>query len=91
MQHTWYCPRTVTEHNLLLVEMMGEREFKWMKAAYNVIVSALILVIGGYAILEGAEPTTIGSLAIAGILVVNGFSLSEWLAVKAELNRRNDD
>lgn len=90
-KRTWYCPRTVTEHNLLLVDLMGEREFKWMKAVYNVIVSALILAIAAYAILEGAEPTTIGTLAIAGILVVNGFSLSEWLAVKAELSRRDDD
>jgi len=81
-------PRTVTEHNVVLCEIMGERDFKLLKAVYNLVVSAAILAMAILAILEGAEPTTIGGLAIAGVLVVNGFSVSEWLAVKAELNRR---
>lgn len=81
-------PRTVTEHNLVLVELMGERDFKLLKAVYNLVVSAAVLGMAILAIVEGAEPTTIGGLAIAAILVVNGFSISEWLAVKAELQRR---
>jgi hypothetical protein len=67
---------------------MGERDFKLLKAAYNLVVSAAVLGMAILAIIEGAEPTTIGGMAIGAILVVNGFSISEWLAVKAELNRR---
>lgn len=81
-------PRTVTENNLLLVNWMGERRFKQFKLAQSTIVSAFILVIGAYSIFEGADPSTIGGLTIAGILVVNGVSLGEWLAVRQELQRR---
>lgn len=85
---TWYCPESVLDYNLVLVDLMGERDYKRFKIVYNLIVTVTILVISGFAINEGAEPTTIGAMAIAGILVVNGVSLSEWLAVRHELNHR---
>lgn len=84
------CPQSVLDHNLTLVQLMGESEFKRFKAAYNLLVSVGILAIAVVAIEEGAEPTTIGGLAIAGLLTVNGVSLAEWLAVKQELQRQGD-
>jgi hypothetical protein len=88
-QRHWYCPESVTEHNLTLVEIMGERDFKRFKAFYNLLVTAAILGMALFAIREGADPTAVGTFAIAGILTVNGVSLAEWLAVKQELSNRN--
>lgn len=87
----WYCPESVTEHNLRLVSLVGERDFKLYKVVYNLIVTAAILGMAMFAVSEGAEATTIGTIAIAGILVTNGVSLAEWLAVKQALEEINHE
>jgi hypothetical protein len=67
---------------------MEKREFKLFKSVSNLLISAAILAMAWVAIQDGAEPTTIGGMAIAAVLVVNGFSISEWFAIKSELQRR---
>jgi hypothetical protein len=67
---------------------MRRRGFKLFKSVSNLLISAAVLAMAWVAIQGGAEPTTMGGMAIAAVLVFNGFSISEWLAVKSELQGR---
>jgi len=89
-QHQSHVPQDATDANCRLASRL-EGSFRMSLRAYklvkSVIVSAFVLAIGTYAIVEGGDPTTLGLATVAGQLVINGWELSEWLAAKQELAR----
>jgi hypothetical protein len=59
---------------------------KW-KAAKAIIATVAIVAFAGFAIGEGADETTTTWLALATVALINGFELSELLAVYVETSR----
>lgn len=87
---THYCPKEVTDYNVVLAGVlpMSLKRWKLLKAT---VTNTIVAVVALAAILEGADPTVVGSLALISLATLNGVELSEWLAAKqalAEYNQR---
>lgn len=84
-----YCPASAVEHNRQFIRVIPMDVKKW-KAAKAGLVSLFVVVIAGYAIASGADPTTTGRLALLTLALVNGLELGELLAVWAEARAADD-
>jgi len=81
-------PQDVCDHNIRLdqrlrrVSDMNLKRWKLLKAAISTVA---VLVFSGFAIAEGADPTTTGLVALLVVAALNGIDVAELLSVWAEV------
>ncbi|MDL0127088.1 hypothetical protein [Halobacterium salinarum] len=79
----WYCRDDVVDEYRLTLTEDGEKlpMLKALKILRAIIVNAGIILIGGYALHLGANPTVIGFTSLAVLGGYNGLELSDYLAL----------
>ena len=83
-------PETNAEYNRQLAQVLSRyphMNLKRWKIIKSVILSLAVLSFGGFAILEGADPTTIGIPALFLAALIAGVEWSEAIAILAETSR----
>lgn len=82
----WYCPDALVDTYKSIQSNGGDlRVIRLIKALKAIVTNILVVTIAIFSIMEGAEPTLVGMLALAAITLLNGIELSEWLAAKQAL------
>lgn len=89
-------PDAVCDYNIRLDQRlrsstnMNLKRWKLLKAGISTVA---VLVFSAFAILEGADPTTTGLVALLVVAALNGIDLAELLSVWAEVRvaRAQDD
>lgn len=61
-----------------------------LKVVRAVILSAMTIGFGTFAIWAGAEPTVMGTLTMLAVLGITGFEYSDWTAFRHALEEFND-
>jgi hypothetical protein len=85
----WIVPATVTAHNRRLearLQMSGLSLKTW-KVLKALLISVAVLSFAGLTILEGAEPTTVGVIALLLVAMINGIDVVEVVAVLADVRQ----
>lgn len=79
----WYCRDDVVDEYKQTLNADGEAlpMIKTLKILRAIIVNVGILVIGGYAIYRGGDPTILGVLALGVLGAYNGMELGDYLAL----------
>lgn len=99
-KHTrpWYCRDGVVDEYKDTLETDGQRlpMLKTLKILRAIIVNLGVIGIGIYAIQSGAEPTLLGTLALAVLGGYNGLELSDYTALlqaydEVQAEKNNDD
>jgi hypothetical protein len=81
-------PEDVCAYNIRLdqrlrkVSTMNLKRWKLLKAAISTVA---VLLFAAFAIVEGAEPTTTGLVALLVVAALNGIDIAELLSVWAEV------
>lgn len=79
----WYVNDRLTEGYLRICEYGGDVELiQTLKAVRMLTVNFIIGLLSVFLVLEGADPTIVGGVAITALALLNGVELSEWLAAK---------
>jgi len=90
-------PQDVCDYNIRLdqrlrsASTMNLKQWKLLKAAISTVA---VLLFSAFAIVEGAEPTTTGLVALLVVAALNGIDIAELLSVWAEVRTaqpRDDD
>jgi predicted anti-sigma-YlaC factor YlaD len=89
-------PKDVCDYNIRLdqqlrrVSDMNLKRWKLLKAGISTVA---VLVFSGFAISEGADPTSTGLVALLVVAALNGIDVAELLSVWAEVraSRPRDD
>lgn len=86
-----YCPTSVVDHNQQLSTLAHMDIRKW-KALKATAVSLFVALLAAYTINQGADPDSIGRIALATLALVNGIELGELLAVlQTQTNPESQD
>ena len=86
-QRPWYANDRATEEWKTVGREGGNlRVLKALKILRAIVVNVAIFVVSVYSILEGAEPTVIGSLGLMSLAAYNGIELADYGSLLQALN-----
>ncbi|MFW5978295.1 MAG: hypothetical protein ACOCP2_03575 [Halohasta sp.] len=74
------------------LQSISHMSVKRWKIAKALVATTMIIAFAGFAIEQGADPTTTAWLALATAALINGIEMSELVAVWSDISEKaNDD